>query len=99
MKPSWQVTKLMLAYGARPLCSYRSLRAGQARGELADGAAVAFPEPADDVAILAVPLGPQHGKVADLIAAGADVPRLGDQLDLREDRVLMDDVEERAELD
>ena len=38
------------------------------------------------------------GKVADLIAAGPEVPRLGDQLHLRQHRVLRDDVEEGAEL-
>ena len=36
-------------------------------------------------------------EVADLVAAVADVPRLGDQLHLREHRILVDDVEERAE--
>ena len=40
----------------------------------------------------------QHGEVADLVAARAHVPRLGDQLHLREDRVLVDDVEEGAQL-
>jgi hypothetical protein len=49
------------------------------------------------VAVEAVPLGPQHREVADLVAAGPDVPRLGDQLHLREDGVLVDDVEERGE--
>ena len=38
------------------------------------------------------------GKVADLIAALAQIPGLGDQLHLRDDRVLMDDVEERPQL-
>ena len=33
----------------------------------------------------------------DLVAARADVPRLGDQLHLREHRVLVDDVEERRQ--
>ena len=61
-------------------------------------AAVALPEAADAVAVLAVPLGPQHREVAHLVAALAQVPRLGDQLHLREHRVLVDDVEERAQL-
>ena len=50
------------------------------------------------VAIAAIPLRPANRKVADLIAAGPDVPRLGDELDVRERRVLMNDVEERREL-
>ena len=39
----------------------------------------------------------QHGEIADLVAALAHVPRLGDQLHLRDDRVLVDDVEECGE--
>ena len=73
-------------------------RAAEPRGELRHHAAVALPEAADAVAVLAVPLGPQHREVAHLVAAGAQVPRLGDQLDLRDDRILVDDVEERAQL-
>ena len=49
------------------------------------------------VAVLAVPLRPQGGEVADLVAALADVPRLGDELHLADDRVLLDQVEERGE--
>src|SRR3712207_7967224 len=40
----------------------------------------------DRVAVLAVPLGPQGREVADLVAAVADVPGLGDELDLADDR-------------
>ena len=98
MKPSWQVMKLMLACGRRPLHSYRSLEPLIRVANSRRHAAVAFPEAADAVAVLAVPLRPQHGKVADLVAAFAEVPRLGDQLHLAEHRVLMDDVEERAQL-
>ena len=50
------------------------------------------------VAVLAVPFRPQHGEVAHLVAAVAKVPRLGDQLDLRDHRVLVDDVEEGPQL-
>ena len=64
--------------------------------ELGD-ARLPAPEVAHDVAVDAVPLAPQHREVADLVAAGADVPGLGDELDLREDRVLVDGVEERAQ--
>src|SRR5207244_8558591 len=42
------------------------------------------PEVADAVAVLAVPLRPEHREVADLVAAGAGVPRLGGQLRMRE---------------
>ena len=72
--------------------------AADARGELRGHAAVALPEPAHAVAVLAVPLRPNDGKVADLVAAFAQIPRLGDELHLAEHRVLMDDVEERTQL-
>ena len=81
----------------RPLVLVQVARAGEPRGELGQLAAVALPEAPHGVAVLAVPLGPQRREVADLVAARADVPRLGDQLHLREDRVLVDDVEEGAQ--
>ena len=71
-------------------------RAGEALGELGDRR-VPAPEVADAVAVDAVPLRPEDREVADLVAARPDVPRLGDQLDLREHRVLVDRVEERRE--
>ena len=71
--------------------------AGQARGELAERAGLAAPEVADGVAVLAVPLRPQRREVADLVAAGPDVPRLGDQLGLADHRVLLDQVEEHRQ--
>ena len=73
-------------------------RSAQPGGEFRDGVPVAAPELADRVAVFAVPFGPEHRKVADLVAAFAQVPRLGDQLDLREHRVLVNDVEERRQL-
>ena len=79
-----------------PVVLVEVARAGQARGELADRR-LAAPEVAHDVAVDAVPLRPQDREVADLVAAGPDVPRLGDQLDLGEHRVLVDDVEERRQ--
>ena len=54
----------------------------------------AAPEISHPVPVLAVPFGPQRGEVPDLVAILAHVPRLGDQLDLRDDRVLLDQPEE-----
>ena len=71
--------------------------ATQSRGKLGSRVTVAAPETPDAVAILAVPFGPLHRKVADLIAVVPDIPWLGDEFHLREDRVLMQDVEEPAE--
>ena len=70
--------------------------AREPRGEVGDFR-LAAPEVAHRVAVDAVPLRPEHGEVADLVPARADVPRLGDELHLREHGVLVDDVEERAE--
>ena len=99
MKPSWQVMKLMLAYGRRPLHSYRSLRAATAAWRTRE---TVPPSPFQNRRTLSryLPFHSVHsdGEVADLVAAVADVPRLGDQLHLREHRVLVDDVEERAQL-
>src|SRR5262249_54514614 len=50
----------------------------QSGGHLGGGAAVAFPEAAHVVAILAVPLGPAGREIADLVTTWPDVPRLGD---------------------
>ena len=70
--------------------------AGQPAGELAERRLTA-PEVAHGVAELAVPLGPLRREAADLVAAGADVPRLGDQLHLADDRVLLHELEERRQ--
>ncbi len=70
---------------------------GEAVGEIGELAGVALPELADGVAVLAVPLGPEDGEVADLVAAFADVPGLGDKFDVGEDGVLVDGVEEAGE--
>ena len=71
--------------------------ARQARAELAQHAGLGAVEVAHRVAVAAVPLGPQGREAAHLVAALAQVPRLGDQLHLGDDRVLLDDVEERRE--
>ena len=71
--------------------------AGQARGELTEAAGLAAPEVAHGVAVLPVPLRPQGREVAHLVAAGADVPRLGDELDLADHRVLLHEVEEHRQ--
>ena len=97
MKPSCAVTKLMLAYGLRARRLVEVGAAGEAVGELAERLIGAAPEVADGVAVLAVPLRPERREVADLVAAFADVPRLGDQLHLADDRILLDEVEERRQ--
>ena len=83
--------------GRRLSASYRSDEPVKRAGELAEAARLAAPEVAHGVAVLAVPFRPQRREAADLVAALADVPGLGDQLDLADDRVLVDQVEERRE--
>src|SRR5262249_39525108 len=54
------------------------------------------PEVADIVAELVVPLGPSRRESADLVAARPAIPRLGDEFDGAEYRVLADRFEEAA---
>ena len=71
-------------------------RPGEPAGELAQRR-LAAPEVANGVAVGAVPLRPQRREVADLVAAGPDVPGFRDQLDLAHDRVLLHELEERGQ--
>ena len=71
---------------------------GDAGGELAQRGGLSAPEVAHGVAVLPVPLAPQGREPAHVVTAVAHVPGLGDELDLGEHRVLVDDVEEGAEL-
>ena len=82
--------------GMPPVRLVEVARAREPARELADGR-VPAPEVAHRVPVHPVPLGPEDREVPDLVAAGADVPRLGDQLHLAEHRILVDDVEERRE--
>src|SRR5205823_850590 len=66
--------------------------------DLADPPFIAFPKPSDLIAILSIPLRPEHREIPDLVTAFAHVPRLSDQLHLREDRVLVNDLEKGVEL-
>src|SRR6185436_13280265 len=71
-------------------------RSRQPRRQLADDAAVPLPVRAYGVAILAVPFRPARGEISDLIAVLTEVPRLGDQLDVRELRILADAMKKTA---
>ena len=65
-------------------------RAGHAPADIADQIAFAGPVAPQRTAITVVPFRPLRGEAADLIAAKTDVPRLGDQLDRRQHRILPD---------
>src|SRR5205823_9191329 len=75
--------------GIRPAPA-RRVQVGRARqpgGHLRYLAGVAAPEAADAVPVPAVPFGPPDREAPHLVAAVAEIPRLGDQLDPGEDRV------------
>jgi hypothetical protein len=66
--------------------------AGETVRELAERLVFAAPVVADGIAVFAVPFAPPHRKIANLIAAAAEVPRLGDQLHALQRWILMHDV-------
>ena len=73
-------------------------RGRDARGEPRQQSGIALPVAAHVVAEPVVPLGPARREAADLITAGAAIPRLGDELDVVKHRVLAAGVEEAAAL-
>ena len=72
-------------------------RSRQAVGEVRHLAAVPLPVSADRIAVAPIPLRPAGRKVAHLVAAFSQVPGLGDELDLADQRVLVNHVEEGRE--
>ena len=71
-------------------------RSRQPLRELTSRAVASQPEGARGVAEAVVPLQPAAREVAELVAAHADVPGLGDPLHAREHRVLQHGLEERG---
>src|SRR5262245_33699396 len=65
-------------------------------GDFTDQTAFAAPVTPQRAAVAVVPFRPLRGKLADLVAAEADIPGLGDELDLRQHRILADCGEEAA---
>ena len=70
-------------------------RAGDARREFAAGARFAAPKVAHGVAETVVPLAPAVGKIAEPIAFRPEIPRFGDQLGLRQNRIGGERLEQR----
>src|SRR6266487_5211918 len=68
-------------------------RAAQPRAEIGQRARLTAPEVTDGVAVYTVPLTPQWGEVTNLVPPFADVPWLGDQLYLGDDRILLYKIE------
>ena len=70
-------------------------RAAQAGGKRGQAAVGVDPVVAHGIAVAAIPFHPPGGESAELVAVGAQVPRFGNQLDLREHGVLGDGGEKR----
>src|SRR5882724_7985142 len=73
-------------------------RPGDAGGEIAELALIPPPVSAHRIAESIVPLRPAGREAADLVSAGSQVPRLCDQLDAGQDRILATAVEKAAAL-
>ena len=95
VKPSWQVTKLMLCSGSRSSCPNTSGLPVSRNASEWTVPAVALHEGPDVVTKPAVPFLPTVAEEgADLVEAGG-VPRFRDQLDVGEHRVRLDVPEQR----
>src|SRR6476661_3954532 len=79
--------------GTPPTSGIKIAGSGNAVCQLADDAAVALPVGAQSIAIFVVPLSPAHWEFPDLISTFAEIPWFGDKLHLRENRILMNDVQ------
>ena len=80
--------------GPAPALVEEVARGGETGCEARQETLGAHPEFAHHVAIVAVPFREAGREIAELVAAWTHVPRLGDQLQLAEQRVLQDGVEE-----
>src|SRR4030095_12227953 len=83
--------------GSPAIRSVKIATAGEPRGKLTYGSTVAFPKAPDAVPIFAIPFRPEHHEVTHLITLWSNVPRLRDELQFGKNRVLLNDVEERAQ--
>src|SRR6185437_14813952 len=85
--------------GVRPFSAafVQITAAGNPVTQLGNLSSVALHVAADGIAVLVVPFGPAQGKVADLVTAGSQVPRLSDQFHAGQNGVLINDVEEGAQ--
>src|ERR1035437_3577618 len=80
-----------------PIVLVEIARSRQAICEVRKLPLVALPESAHGIAILPVPLRPQHREIPHLVSALAHIPRFSDQLHIRQRGILMDGVEEATQ--
>src|SRR6185295_2942819 len=71
--------------------------ASETPGELAHPRRSSAPELAHRIAVLAIPLAEQRGELANLVATGAQIPRLRDELDRLQHGILLQSAQKRAE--
>src|SRR5687767_14406704 len=69
---------------------------GKAVGKFSQGTFFAPPEIADAIAVLAIPFAPTRREIAYLVTVIANIPGLGDKFNLRNDRILVNDIEKGA---
>ena len=69
-------------------------RTGQTISQLADQPALTAPVITHHIAVFTIPFAPADGELTHLITVFAHIPRLGDQLNPRQHRVLLDHVHE-----
>ncbi len=84
--------------GSPPFLFVEVAAAGEPGGQFCHLSAIALPEAPDGIPVESVPLRPEGGEVPHLVPSFAHIPGLGDELDLGDDRILLDDVEEGREL-
>ena len=81
---------------AAPVVLVQVRRTSQAGSELAQRGCLTAPEVTHSVAVFAVPLAPQRGEVANLVAVFTHIPGFCDQLDLADNRILLHKVKKRG---
>ena len=84
--------------GSPPTGTEDVARAGQSGRQLGHLTEVAAPEAPHAVAKRAIPFRPARRELSETKAVGTRVPGLGDELDVRQDWVLLDDFEEGTRL-
>src|SRR6056297_3326660 len=82
--------KINAGKGASRVVFVKVRATGKAIGELSEGLVLSPPEIPYAVPVLAVPFRPQGRKVSHLVAPFTDIPGFSDELDLVNNRVLLD---------
>ena len=68
--------------------------AGNTEGEFRQGAFITFPEVTDGITVFTVPFRPKDGEFTYLVSSFSNIPGFRNELDIRNDGVLMNDIKE-----